>query len=306
MRLARTAATVADGLCLVITTEECNVVTSASPLQTAVRETGEGLEEVSQHELLAESWRRRLEDARRRIEQLADGPADLWAVRAVRALAATAASESALAARFEVRLLMPSDGRLGAVTAQLEHSFAGLRRGRAEADAHLESAISELLGEPPVDIPSGPAAAVGGQAIRGRARLADDIVSAMRAYADRIEQLLLDLGEAAHAAVGAPAGGLLPTRVSHVPPRPDLQDDATRLPDELRVVVARLIDRFRERLAEQVEEAIETLRARVERTVRCRALGEQAVSSRADELVRIARRMDQLAEALDWMLLEDR
>ena len=128
----------------------------------------------------------------------------------------------------------------------------------------------------------------------------------MRAYPDRIEQLLLDLGEAAHAAVGAPAGGLLPARVSHVPPRPDLQDDPTWLPDELRVAVSRLVDQFRDRLADQVEEAVETLRGRVDRTVRCRALGERAVSGRAGELARIGRRMDQLAESLDWMLLDDR
>ena len=282
------------------------MVTSASPLQTAARKTGESLEELSQHELLAESWRRRLEKASRRIEQLADGPTDPWALRAVRALAATAASESALAARFEGRLLMMSDESLEAVNAQLEHGFAALRGTRAEADVHLESAIGELLGESPGEMPSGLAAAAGGQETRQRARLAEDIVAAMRAYAERIEQLLLDFGEAAYAAVGAPAGGLPPTRVSHVPPRPDVEDDATRLPDELRVAVARLIDQFHEPLVEQVEEAIETLRARVERVVRCRALGERAVSSRAGELARIARRMDQLAEALDWMLLDDR
>jgi hypothetical protein len=291
---------------VVITTEECNVVTSASPLQTAVRETGESLEELSQHELLSESWRRRLQGASRRVGELADGPPDPGALRAVRALAATAASESALAARFEGRLLTMSNEQLEAANAQLEHGFAALRGTRAEADAHLESAVGELLGESPGEMPSGLAAAAGRQAIRRRARLADDIVAAMRAYADRIEQLLLDLGEAAHAAVGAPAGGLLPARVSHVPPRPDLQDDATWLPDELRVAVSRLVDQFRDRLADQVEEAIETLRARVDRMVRCRALGERAVSSRAGELALIARRMDQLAEALDWMLLDDR
>jgi len=282
------------------------VVTSASPLQTAAREIGESLEELSQHELLAESWRRRLQQASRRVEELADGPPDPWALRTVRALAATAASESALAARFEGRLLMISDEQLEAVTAQLEDGFAALRGARAEAEAHLESAISELLGEPPADMPSGPAAAAGGQAIRRRARLVDEIVAAMRAYAERIEQLLLDLGEAAHAAVGAPAGGLLPARVSHVPPRPDLQDDPAWLPDELRVAVSRLVDQFRDRLADQVEEAVETLRGRVDRTVRCRALGERAVSGRAGELARIGRRMDQLAESLDWMLLDDR
>ena len=282
------------------------MVTSASPLQTAARETGESLDELSQHELLAESWRRRLAEASRRIEQLAKGPTDPWALRAVRALAATAASESALAARFEGRLLMMSDESLEAVNAQLEHSFAALRGTRAEADVHLESAIGELLGESPGEMPSGLAAAAGGQETRQRARLAEDIVAAMRAYADRIEQLLLDFGEAAHAAVGAPTGGLLPTRASHIPPRPDLEDDATRLPDERRVAVARLIDQFQQPLVEQVEEAIETLRTRVERVVRCRALGEWAVSSRADELARTARRMDQLAEALDWMLLDDR
>lgn len=282
------------------------MVISPSPLQTAVRETGETLEELSQSELLAESWHRRLDEASRNLEQLADGPADPWALRIVRALAATAASESALAARFEVRLLTLSDERLKAATGQLEDGFSALRGACTEAAVHLESTFSELVGEPADEMPPGLAVAAADQAIRRRARLADDVVAAMRGYADRIEQQLLDLYDAAHAAVGAPAGGLLPTRESHVPPCLDLPDDPRCLSDELRAAIARLIDQFRDRLADQVEEAIETLRARVERAVRCRELGDRAVIVRADELARIARRMYQLAEALDWMLLDDR
>jgi hypothetical protein len=47
VRLAPTAATVADGLYLVIRTEEYAVVTSAPPLQTAARESLEALDEIT-------------------------------------------------------------------------------------------------------------------------------------------------------------------------------------------------------------------------------------------------------------------
>jgi hypothetical protein len=48
------------------------------------------------------------------------------------------------------------------------------------------------------------------------------------------------------------------------------------------------------------------LRALIDGAAQCRAQGERAVCARVDELGRLARRMDQLAEALDWMLLDDR
>jgi hypothetical protein len=47
-------------------------------------------------------------------------------------------------------------------------------------------------------------------------------------------------------------------------------------------------------------------RALIDGATRCQAQGERAVCARVDELGRLARHMDELAEALDWMLLDDR
>jgi hypothetical protein len=299
------------------------VVTSASPLQAAARETRDALEVIGRGEqLLAEPWRRQLRASQDRVEQLVGAQSDSWnlrsgrvqsdcsTLRAARALAATAASESALAVQFEARLLKLSGEQLQAVSDGLEASFAAARGHRAEAAAHLESATEDSLAKLRADLGLGGAAGIGNRTIRFRERFADAVTAAMRVYADRIGQLLLDVGEAAHAAVGAPSGGLLPTWESRVPPRPDLpqswSDDAAELVDELSRSVGRSVDPFRERLTDQVEEAIETLRARIDRAARCHEPGERAVRDGADELGRIARCVGQLAEALDWMLLDDR
>jgi hypothetical protein len=52
-------------------------------------------------------------------------------------------------------------------------------------------------------------------------RLAEDLGRASRVYGDRIEQLLLDLGEQVHATFGVSMGSALPTRVRRevAPPR---------------------------------------------------------------------------------------
>ena len=63
---------------------------------------------------------------------------------------------------------------------------------------------------------------------------------------------------------------------------------------------------FRDRVTDQFDEAIETLRAHINRAAQCQAGRERAVGDRSDELSRITHRMSQLAEELDWMLLDER
>ena len=297
------------------------MVTSASSLQNAARETRDALEEVSRHrELLAHSWRRQLQEAKERLDQLVDAQSDSWSLRArrvqtdswtlrtIRALAATAAGECMLAARFESRLVRLPDGDLHTIGAQLEDSSVSLKRASAEAATHLVDMTEDLLAELRAESYVRDAAAVAGPAVRYQARFIDDLLAAMRAYVDRVEQILLEFGSDAHEAVGVPAGGFLPMRGSHVPPRPEIEHisagDAAWL--ELSSTVLRSVELFRNRIAEQVEEATRTVQARVDDALHYRELGEQAARDRADELLRIAQHLSQLADGLDWMLLDER
>ena len=284
------------------------MVTSASPLQSEVRETRGAIDELTLSDrLLAESWRDQLAAARTALVRLADGHGDARTLRSVRALLATAAREQALAAQFESRLVTLTDEQRREVSAQLEGSFTALRASSAEAAAYLGSAAQDLLAELRAELSLHAAAARTGPAIRYREQFSDDIVAVMRAHGNRIEQLLLELGEAAHAAVGAPSGGLLPTRASHIPPRPDLArlsaGDAEHLGDEASAEVMRSIDLFRDRLAGQIDEAIGTLRSRIDNAAQCHALGDRAVCQRAQDLARAAQHLTQLSERLDWMLV---
>ena len=286
------------------------MVTSASPLQSEVRETRGAIDELTLGDrLLAESWRAQLAAARTALVRLADGHGDARTLRSVRALLATAAREQALAAQFESRLVTLTDEQRDEVSAQLEGGFAALRASSAEAAAYLASAAQDLLAELRAELSLLAAAARTGPAIRYRERFTDDIVAVMRAHGNRIEQLLLELGEVAHAAVGAPAGGLLPPRASHIPPRPDVArlsaGDAAHPGDEASAEVMRSIDLFRDRLAGQIDEAIGTLRSRIDNAAQCHALGDQAACQRAQDLARAAHRLTQLSERLDWMRFDD-
>jgi hypothetical protein len=286
------------------------MVTSASPLQRAVYETREALDELTLGDWrLAESWRRQLEAARTWIAQVADGQWDARTLGAVRALASTAAREEALAARFESRLGTLSEQQLREASEQLEHSFAAVRGASAESAAHLAGATEDLLAELRAELAAHRAALLSGPMTRFEERFVDDVVAAMRAHGDRIEQLMLELGEAAECAVGTPAGGLLPTRASHVPPLPDLGyisvGDAARRTDEVSAAVGRSMDVFCDRLAGQIEDAIETLRTRVDSATQCHAAENRVARERAENLARAAHRLTQLSEQLDRMLLDD-
>jgi hypothetical protein len=168
VRLARTAATVADGLCVVISTKEWIAVTSASPLHSEVRETRGAFDELTLGDRpLAGSWRDQLAAARIALVILADGHRDARTPRSVRALVATAAREQPLAAQFESRLVTLTDEQRREVSAQLEGSFAALRASSAEAAAHLASATEDLLAKLRAELSAHAAAARNGPAIRG-------------------------------------------------------------------------------------------------------------------------------------------
>jgi len=299
------------------------VVASASPLQTAACESLDVLEEIRRYDqLLAPPWQRQLQAARATVQQIAGSQSDswtlrsgraqsdAWTLRSIRALASTAASESALAAQFEARLLNLSDAQLTAAGAELEARFAAFRGRCAQATAQLDRETKRMVAELRQEPAPGGVPGVARRSLLHEERFTEDVAAALRAFADRIGRLLLDLAEAAHAMVGAPAGGLLCTRESRVPPRLEPHHGSAgtprRRPDELATAAARSIALFRDRVINQFDEAIETLRAQIKRAARCQARGERAARERSDELSRIARRMGQLADESDWMLLDER
>jgi hypothetical protein len=67
----------------------------------------------------------------------------------------------------------------------------------------------------------------------------------------------------------------------------------------------RSIDVFRDRLAGQIEEAIGTLRTRIDNAAQCHALGDHAACQHAQDLARVAHHLTQRSDRLDWMRFDD-
>ena len=113
--------------------------------------------------------------------------------------------------------------------------------------------------------------------LRDEERFADDVAAALRAYADRIGRLL-PISPRPPRFGWRTVGGLLCTRESRVPPRPEIHDGSAgaprRLPDELATATVRSMALFRDRVTDQFDEAIETLRAHINRAALCQAGGE--------------------------------
>jgi hypothetical protein len=196
------------------------------PRRTTRRSPPEISRAVDPQLLTIAPWQQVLEAARSRIQPLENDVGELYALRSARTTTATAAGEVAQAARFEVQL----------------PKLSGLQ---AEAAVHLESIVDDLLAGLEArlgDLAPAQAAVWSGS---DQERFADDVVTAMRTYSDRIEQLLLDLGEAARAAVGVSMGASLPPSVSPNPPRPRFEQislgDASRLAFELGRAVRRSV-----------------------------------------------------------------
>ncbi len=266
------------------------------------------LEEIRDHEeLLVGSWRQLLDTTQRRLQELGDENPGHPSLRTARATAATAATEAAQAARFDARLRGLAADDLATARIQLEAEIELVQRARAEAVTHLRAAVDALLDGVAARIACDPraAAAVG----RYTTRLADDLVRAMRAYADRVEQILLDLGDAVRTACGLAMGGALPTRIPREAPRPEVDriaaDDATRLRRELADRAWRSVELYQERLDRNVDDAIRALRSRLDVAADQLRLGDDQRRERIRDLTRQAKRLDEMAESLDWMLPND-
>jgi hypothetical protein len=281
--------------------------TSTSPLQVSVQETRAALEEIRRHgRLSSDSWRRRLDAAQRRLDDVGEGQHNQLALRAARATAATAATEAALAARFDARLLKLSPDKLHRARDRLESHLDGLHAAQGEAAAHLHEAVEALLTVFEEHLGREAGAQPAARARRYQMRTTDELVKAMRTYGDRIEQLLFELVDAMRACVGVSMGAVPPTRILRNPPRLELGrmeiTGAARLPVGLGDVVWRTVELYQDMADERVDEAIRALRSRFNRATEDARRGEQHIRQRIRQLMRQAQRLDELAEQLDWML----
>jgi hypothetical protein len=146
-------------------------------------------------------------------------------------------------------------------------------------------------------------------AARAQMRLAEDLGRASRVYGDRIEQLLLDLGEQVHATFGVSMGSALPTRVRREVAPPTLED---LNPDDPTTVSRRAVDRgwqsvrrYQKQLDAGVEDAIWALRWQLLSATRTPRPRLTAIGNRVSELMHEAQELDRLAEQLDWILPAD-
>jgi hypothetical protein len=283
--------------------------TFTSPLQASVQETRGALEEIRRYgQLSSDSWRRRLGAARRRLDDVGEGPNQL-ALRAARVTAATAATEAALAARFDARLLKLSPDKLHRTRDRLESHLDSLRAAQREAAAHLHAAVEALLSVFEEHLGREAGGQPAARSRRYQMRGADDLVRAMRTYGDRIEQLLFELGDAVRASVGVSIGAAPATGILRSPPRPELGQVAStgtaRLAAELADVVWRTVELYQDMADERVDETIRALRSRFDKATEQARRGERHTGQRIRELMRQAQRLDVVAEQLDWMLPSD-
>jgi hypothetical protein len=281
--------------------------TSASPLQASGREALTALGELRRHEqFLVGSWRELVDTAQRRLERWESDERDHLSLRAARAAAATAAAEAAQAARFDAQLLKRSPQELGAARAGLESQIDSLRASQAEAAAHLDVAVESVLGELARRLACRGEA---GARMRYATRVIDDLARAMRAYGDRVEQILLDLGDAVRAAFGLSMGAALPTRVPREPPRTELSGANSRgavAPlEEAADAVWASVQLFRERVDGLTDDAIRALRLRLGTAAEQQYRSAEGTSEQVGQLLRTAQALDKLAERLDWMLPTD-
>lgn len=280
--------------------------TSTSPLQVSVQETREALEEIRRDgQLSTDSWRRMLDATQRRLDKVGEGRHDHLGLRAARATAATAATEAGLAAPFDARLLKLAPDKLQGARNGLESHLDSLRAAQREAAAHLHAAVQGLLAVFEEHLGREAGAQPVPKARRYQMRAGDDLVNAMRTYGDRIEQLLFELGDAVRASVGVAMGAASPTGILRNPPGPELGQVAitgARLAGELADVVWGSVELYQDTADERVDEAIRALRSRFDGATDHARRGERHTRQRVGELMRQAKRLDEVAEQLDWML----
>jgi hypothetical protein len=279
---------------------------SASPSQSSARDTLAALDQLRRDdELLVDSWRALVDAAWTRVARGEDDHYDQISLRAARALGATAATEAEQAARFSAALLRLAPERLAERRSALEPQIAALRERGAEAAADLDATVRRLMREFEQQLAEH---ALRDPSSRTRAalRFVDAVAGAQRAYRDRIEQLLLDLGEAAHSVFGLAIGGALPPRLSREPPPLELGDLLASDRSDRRIErvddIWLSVGPYRDGLGERVDEAAAAIRARLDAAAACRARGPQAAHQRIRELTRDAQRLGTLAERLEWIV----
>jgi len=274
------------------------MLTPSPTFQDYARDTCQVLAQIGDYnELLSDEWRDWLTAARTNAEQLGDDETGVLALRSARAAALIAATESAQAARFDARLLALTGDELEHLSDQLERQIGAALGERAISVAHLESMLDDLRAEAraqlAVDARSTP---------RHQQLVADDLTAIMRIFSDRIEAILLTLGEAARGAVGTTIGGLLPLRASHMPPPVDrrcLGDPDTPL--SIDQLIEAVLAPYRAALIGQVDIVIRGLRSSLQRARRCRDDGDAAVRDQAQRLRTSAVELEHLAEQMDWL-----
>jgi hypothetical protein len=297
---------VADGLWKVITTPGGHMGTSVSSFEDAFRETLNAVDEIRRHDrLLTPAWRDLVEAVQRRVKRNAACPRDIHSLRMDRAAAATAAGEAAQSARFAAQLLRLAPEELATARRELQLCITTLRHAEGDAKDRLNDAIEAVLGQVRTEsrIDQAPHT---GAVTRRQARHVEDIVTAMRGYGERIEQILLDLGDVARTTFGAAMGGGLRVRVSYEPPRPDLDriatSDAARDPIEWTDAIWRSVELYRGGLAELIDEAVNGLEIRLDEAAERQGPGEPRVGERIGELMLDAKQLDELAQRLEWIL----
>jgi hypothetical protein len=252
-----------------------------------------------------------LSQARTSLQRAGVSEDDVFALRSGRATAAVAARDAARAARFEMHLLALGPADLEASRAAFERRTASLVLEREDAVAHLGGAI----GHAPGDLAARPTGAIGAQpgavpATSREAMLTEDVLSILAGFADRLEQLLVELSEAANAASDARPGTLVAPRGSHEPARRPLErgyaDAETWTHCELADAVWDSDSPYADDLAHRLDDGIAAIRRCLGRVDDRRLDGEHAVRSRSLELGQRAHELGRLADALDWMLPVDR
>jgi hypothetical protein len=289
---------------------EATVETSPSRLRAPVRETRNALDLLRRHEeLLAGSWCTLLDAVERRVNRFDAGNADDLSLRTTRAALATAAGEAAQTARFDARLLQLRPRELAEVGAALESRIELVRESQAEAAAHLSATVDGILARFEKRVRRDPGASAPGAMQRRVDRFGEDLMTAMRVYADRIEQLLFELSDAVRDAFGLAMGAALPTRVPRARPGLDPRQvevvDPACPPAGLHDAAWRLVELSQEAVDQRADDAIRALRSRLGRAAEHARRDERSIRARIDELVLQARQLDELAETLGWMLPTD-
>lgn len=158
------------------------------------RDTCEALAQISAHDsLLSDEWRAWLHDSRASLEHVDDDETGVLAVRAARATAVIAASECARSARWAAGLMVLGEDELDRVQGGLETCRRSLEGELALSLTNLDSAIDDLAAEARAQLLTDPRGGTTGRAARYQRPLGQDLAAA---YGDRVEAILLDLGEA--------------------------------------------------------------------------------------------------------------